>query len=479
MRFIYKEEFERPSITIQDMDETDLSNYLTSDGLLDPKYFVDFLMRFSSSLESHIQEGYKALIRYAKEGNIDLFIQNNNISQINKVMIDTAFDSSYDFLKDTLRFYKYLTKCTPQQLDSILDNKLIEFFYAIYQNQNQEQEEDDQSSSNLICKSYIFKIFTNILSKNQSQFYAFINEGYHSRMYDIFWKHFDLIEESDNDSRIVASILKFLPVFYLNNDVILQRDPNFFKDWMIAFSECFQINNRIVIPALIESLQKCTNICNIKIVYLFFVERYFPIYFQFCNHSEKRVRLNMILTFLNFKQLESDDLLRIVNAGLFNIEFLNDETDIEEVIQFLNVIHQYLLKSKEIAYKISLSRFLFEINNHGILLTFPIKELYFVILAQLIRACQNSILNQVFNLCPLYIELSSELLDAVSDNHKIIILYSYFDLISYMQTGAELSPMIREKFFSNDMFELLNNFESSSDDVNSLVMALKSKFVPS
>ena len=141
-----------------DAEEINLSEFVLPSGKLDTSRFDNFMQLFLSKLSSHIQPAFDALTRYAKEGNIDLFIQ-NGITKINKLMIDIAFDNNYNFLENTLRFYKWLTKCNPQQLDCILNDELTEFFYSIY-----------RKPENLVCKSLIFCIFYNILSKSEFQF---------------------------------------------------------------------------------------------------------------------------------------------------------------------------------------------------------------------------------------------------------------------------------------------------------------------
>lgn len=453
MDITYKEDSRDQSSKFLNFEDPNLSTIYLPSGKLDPTYFGYFYQLFLSKLSSQIEAGFKALIKYAKEGNIDLFIQ-NGISKLNKCMVDTAFDNYYNFLEKTLRLYKWMTKCNPQQLDCILDDKIIEFFYSIY-----------RKPSNLICKSLIFRIFSNILSKSEIQFNSFINQGYHIRLIDIFWKHFAMIDESDEDSRVVSSILKFLPVFYLNNDSILARDRHFFDQWNVAFTKCLKIENRFITPALSESIRNCTNIENYVILSSFFLSVYFPTYFELCVHDDRKVRLNMISTFLNFKFLDAEDLERIVQAGLFNIELNYDEIEPEEIFQFLNVMHEYLLKSLNIAEEVAFSRIIWELNNNGSFLDYENKKLLFVIFAQLIRAKQVPILNQVFELCPSYIELSSEFLDSQIENHQVILLESYFDLFSYSQNDpeSELAVMIISKLFDDEMFNVLNSLVDNCD----------------
>lgn len=189
----------------------------------------------------------------------------------------------------------------------------------------------------------------------------------------------------------------------------------------------------------------------------FFISYNFPIYFSYCTHCDKKVRMNMIATFLNFKFLDSDDLVRIVDAGLFNIDLKYDEIDEEEIYQILNVMHEYLLKSLEIAEKVAFSKILWELNNLGESLNYKNKKMLFVVFSQLIRAKQTPILKRIFELCPLFIELSCDILESQIESQQMIILESFYDLLSFLQydSDPELSEMIKSKLFDDEIFKVL------------------------
>ncbi|OHT02183.1 hypothetical protein TRFO_30799 [Tritrichomonas foetus] len=457
------------------MIDFNFEQFLCPSGKVDPSHFnLIYDDYVCSNIEKDIYHGLILLEKYAKEGNFNIFYK-IGIHRLHLDLIRLANNSEFDLHTIVFELYEIMTDLGYQEVESLLENTFISFLYEALDKQKHNEKEK-------LTRSYLFSIFSNIFKANRTQLCNFIDQKYYLSIIDEFWDHFELIDEDDDDARICASILKLISILFLNNDLILKNNSNFFRDCSIIFQECFSIDDRIILPAAVQALNFATKVENLSLVYMFYIQRYFEPFFTFVNSVHRSVRLNILSTFLNFKQLDSENLIRIVDSGLFNIELNFNVFGEEELLSFLNLMYHYILKSNEIAERIAFSRTLFEINNfnlEGNNLTFKVKEMLYVVLSELIRCHQINILDQVFSLCPLFIEETIDSFDAIEVKNKIIVLRAYQDLIDYIQydPNSQIFEFLSGKLYSKEFIESIEQIvqgEFQSDVVNSIARSISS-----
>ena len=429
---------------------------------------------FLSTFYSDIVYSLKIFKKYAKNDYFKYF-NDFNFVNFNVEMIDLAQSKEFDLIQEILRFYDiFLSKCDETVCKKILDFNLCSFFQRIY-----------HSPPNLLCKSYIFSILSNVLLYNKNELDTYIQSKNYLYLIDTFHSLFENVSESDDDAMAAASVLKLLYPLFLNYSMILNQNYyNFFNKCINLFKEAFQVENRFTLPTSIKIMEKCTSTGDDYLVRLFYVNNLFLLYFQLCSHKLKKIRINMLKTILNFKNLQNSELLRIIDAGLFDVEFQFLENDDDEMILVLKICKEYVLKSNIIAKKLIDSKLLQKYSNIQPSTNFKVNQEYVILLSSLIMTNDIELISKTFELCPNYIELCTDFLDSSSDDYIVIILRAFIILAYILHNATEselytnISYYLNNDFFLCKIEELIlekENGSITSDVAKSLLSFLKDK----